>query len=327
MPGKPHKEIKDAMNKFFAKLKRLNKSKATNIILVWLMMLPGLAYLFFNNYLPMYGITIAFKRLDFSLPNVLASPYIGFENFEFLFESEAIWTYVRNTVLYNAAFILLNIFIPVSLAVLFTTIRGKRIKGVYQTLILLPHLMSWVVVTYMAFALFSGENGLFNSMIEANGGTRINFYGRNAQPYWPFILVFFNMWKGTGFIFLFYYSSILSISPSLYEAAKLDGASYWQQVRYITLPSIKPIIITIFILGIANIFRSDFGLFYLVTKNSGELYDVTQTIDMFVFNALKGSGDLVQSSAASVIQSLVGFVLVLSANLILRKVDRDNALF
>lgn len=308
-------------------IQRIKKSNIKNFILVWLMMLPGLTYLFFNNFLPMYGITIAFKRLDFSLENVLASPYIGFENFEFLFESDAILIYIRNTVLYNAAFIILNIIVPVTLAILFTSIRGKRLKGLYQTMILLPFLMSWVVVTYMAFALFSGENGLFNSWIVANGGSRINFYGERAKAFWPFILVFFNMWKGTGFTFLFYYASVIAISPNLYEAAKLDGASYWQQVKYITLPSIKPIIITMFILGIANIFRTDYGLFYLVTKNSGQLYDVTQTIDMFVFNALKGQGDLVQSSAASVMQSLVGFVLVVSANLVLRKVDSDNALF
>jgi len=298
-----------------------------NKILVWIMMVPALLYLFFNNYMPLYGITIAFKELDFSLNNIFASPWNHFENFKFLFETNDIWIYVRNTILYNLVFLVINLIVPVTMAILFTNIRGKRLKTFYQTAILLPYLMSWVIVSYIGFALFSGENGMINALITGQGGEAINFYSKDAIMYWPFILTFFNMWKGTGFTFLFYYSACLAISPSLYEAAKLDGATYWQQVRHITIPGIKPIIITMFILGLAAIVRSDYGLFYLVTKNSGQLYDVTQTIDTFVFNALKGEGDIALSSAASVLQSIVGFVLVVASNLVLKKVSPDNALF
>lgn len=306
--------------------KRKKRSFWKDAVMVWAMMIPGLLYLIINNFLPMFGITIAFKSIDFSLDNIFASPWCGLDNFKYLFESDAIWLYIRNTVLYNVAFLSINMVIPVLLAILFYFVRS-RVKRVYQTAILLPHLMSWVVVSYIGFAFFSGENGMLNALITACGGERINFYGSDAIGAWPFILIFFNTWKSVGFGFLFYYSSILSISPDLYEAAKLDGASTRKQIWHVTLPGLKPVMIMMFVMGLAGIVRSDYGLFYLVTKNSDQLFSVTQTIDTFIFNALKGQGDLVQSSAASVMQSIVGLVLILSANFILRKVDRENALF
>ena len=299
----------------------------TNSFMVVLMMLPGIAYLIINNYMPMYGMTMAFKEPDFSLDNVLFSPYCGFDNFEFLFENPMMGKYILNTVLYNIVFLVLNIVIPVTLAILFTAVRNKTAKKIYQTCILLPYLMSWVIVSYIAYALFAGEGGMINGILKSMGKETMDFYSSDAIGMWPFVLTFFNMWKGVGFTFLFYYSSIIAISPSLYEAAKLDGASYMQQVRKITLPSIKPTIIMMFILGIARIFSSDYGLFYLVTKNSGPLYPVTQTIDTFVFNSLKGAGDLTSSSAAGFLQAIIGLILVVTANLIIRKVDKESAMF
>lgn len=168
---------------------------------------------------------------------------------------------------------------------------------------------------------------MLNALIVNSGGERVNFYGMEMQAMWPFVLIFFNTWKGVGFSFLFYYSSILAISPSLYDASKLDGANFWQQVRYVTIPGIKSVMITMLIMGLAGIFRSDYGLFYMLPANSGQLYEVTQTIDTYIFNSLKGSGDLVTSSAAGILQSLVGLILVVSANLIIKKVDPDSALF
>ena len=310
-----------------AKLKKKFKFLTGNALMVWLMMLPGLAYLLINNYLPLYGLTMAFREPDFSLPSVLFSPFNGFENFEFLFQDSTIWLYVRNTILYNIAFMALNIVIPVIAAILFSNIRSKIAKKTYQTCVLFPNLMSWVIVSYIALALFSNENGMINALIKATGGTGIDFYSEDAQKYWPFILTFFNIWKTVGFQFLFYYSAMLGISPSLYEAARLDGANYRQQILHITLPSIKPTVITLFVLGLAGMMRSDYGLFYLVTSNAGPLYPVTQTIDTFVFNALKGNGDFVSSSAVGLLQSIIGFILIVSANLFLRKIDKDSALF
>ena len=306
--------------------KKTRGSMWKNSVIVLLMMTPGLVYLLINNFMPLIGLSLAFKEPDLSLENIFASPWCGFDNFALLFESDSIWLYVRNTVLYNIAFITINMILPVTMAILFTFVRGK-IKNVYQTVILLPYLMSWVIVSYVAFALFSGENGMINSIITSNGGERINFYGKDAIAAWPFILVFFNTWKGTGFTFLFYYSSIIAISPSLYDAAKLDGANFRQQVWHVTLPGIKSVMMTMLIMGISGIFRSDYGLFYLVTQNSGQLYPVTQTIDTYIFNALEGEGDLVTSSAAGILQSLVGLILVIAANVVIKKVDPDSAMF
>ena len=314
------------MNNLNNAAKKSRGSMWKNCVIVFLMMTPGLVYLLINNFMPLIGLSLAFKEPDLSLKSIFASPWCGFENFALLFESDAIWLYIRNTVLYNIAFLIINLILPVTMAILFTFVRGK-IKNVYQTGILLPYLMSWVIVSYVAFALFSGENGMINSIITSHGGERVNFYGKDAIAAWPFILVFFNTWKGTGFTFLFYYSSIIAISPSLYDAAKLDGANFRQQVWHVTLPGIKSVMMTMLIMGISGIFRSDYGLFYLVTQNSGQLYPVTQTIDTYIFNALKGEGDLVTSSAAGILQSLVGLILVVTANLIIKKVDPDSAMF
>lgn len=313
---------------FKAKSRRTQNgmTKWKNIIIVFAMMLPGLVYLLINNYMPLIGLSLAFKEPDMSLTNIFNSPWCGFENFEILFQSSDIWLYIRNTVLYNVAFILINLIVPVTMAILFTFVRGK-IKNVYQTIILLPYLMSWVIVSYVTFALFSGENGMLNAIITNAGGERINFYGKDAIGMWPFVFIFFNTWKSTGFNFLFYYSSLLSISPSLFDAAKLDGANFWQQVRYVTIPGLKSTMVTMLIMGLAGIFRSDYGLFYLLSQNSGQLYEVSQTIDTYIYNSLKGAGDLVTSSAAGILQSLIGLILVVSANLVIKKVDPDSSLF
>lgn len=316
---KPNLSISDNVKK---------KKFLSGLIKSWpliLMIFPGFTYMIINNYLPMYGITIAFRELDFSLDNVMFSPFNGFANFEFLFQTDYIWIAARNTLLYNVVFIVLGIIIPVSVAILFNTITSKFAKRVYQTNILLPNLMSWVIVSYIAFAFLGNENGFINSLLNSARGYKIDFY--TEPKYWPFILTFFHFWKGIGISMVVYLSSILGISQEYYESAKLDGAGFFKQVWYITLPCLKPTIIMLFILSVSKIFYSDFGLFYLVPKNSGPLSDVTQTIDTFVFNALKGAGDYASSSTASVLQSIFGFILILIANYTIRKVDPDNALF
>ncbi len=297
-----------------------------DILVVVLMLLPGLTYLIINNYLPMYGLTIAFRDIDYSV-GIFNSPWNNFENFEFLFQTDEIWLYIRNTILYNVVFIVLGIVVPIALAILFSNIRNKISKRIYQTCILLPFLMSWVVVSYIAYAFLSYENGFFNSIITSLGGQKIDFYMEGK--YWPFILVFFNIWKSIGYNFLFYYAAILAINPSYYEAAKLDGASYWQQLRKITIPCIKTTIVTMFILGIAKVLNSDYGLFYVVTKQcgGGALYDATMTLDSYIFVMVRENANFTQSSAAGLLQALIGFILVVSANAILRKVDPESSLF
>ncbi len=304
------------------------KRVSRDFIVVMLMMLPGIVYLFINNYMPMYGVTIAFREPDFS--NFFGSKWNDFENFTFIFETSDIWLYVRNTVLYNLVFMVLNISLPVILAILFCEIRGKISKKIYQTCILLPFLMSWVIVSYITFALFSNESGMINGILRSCGMKTIDFY--QEQKYWPFILTFFNTWKSIGYNFLFFYSAVLAINPSYYEASKIDGASYMQQVRHITLPGIKTTIITMFILSLSKMFYSDFGLFYLVTNQGGNgaLYEVTQTIDSYVYMLLKDpviGGDIYGASALGILQAVMGFILIVAANAVLRKVDPESSLF
>ena len=273
----------------------------------------------------MYGITIAFRKLDFR-KGILNSPFCGFENFRFLFASGNMGPIIRNTVLYNLVFIALGILFNVTVAILFNEIRGKLAKKLYQTSILLPHLMSMVIVSSLVFNFLSADYGFINkSILEPLTGNTISFYQEKA--YWPFILTFIHMWKGVGFGMVLYLSTLLGISVEYYEAARIDGASKWQQIKYITLPLLKPTMITMVILGISKIFNSDFGLFYQVPKNSGVLYPVTQTVDTYVYNALMNQNNIMMSSAASVAQAVIGFVLILVSNKVIAKISPDDALF
>lgn len=302
------------------------KIRWRKVIPVYILMLPALIYLIFNNYLPMFGIVIAFKNVNYQ-KGILGSDWVGLKNFEFLFSSGNAWTITRNTVLYNIAFIILGMVLGITVAVLLNEIRGKIPLKLYQTLILLPYLMSWVVVSYLAYAFLSGETGFIDNTILPFLGIdkKIAFY--QEQKYWPFILVFVNLWKNMGFNMIMYYSCILGIPNDYFEAAKVDGASKWKQITKITIPSMKTTIITLLILNIGKIFYSDFGLFYQVPRNSGMLYNVTQTIDTYVYNALMNQNNIGMSAAASFYQSVVGFVLVLAANQIIKKISREDAMF
>lgn len=294
-------------------------------IAVYAMLLPALIYFFINNYLPMYGITIAFRKLDYKL-GILNSPFCGFENFKFLFASGNMGPVIRNTLLYNIAFIIIGTVFPITVAILFNEIRSKIAKKIYQTAILLPYLMSMVIVSYLVFAFLSADTGFINKMIiETLTGKVISFYQEKA--YWPFILTFVHQWKGIGFGMVLYLSAILGISNDYYEAAKIDGATKWKQILHVTLPFLKPTVITMTILSVSRICSSDFGLFYQVPKNSGTIYSVTQTIDTYVYNALMNQNNISMSSAASVLQAIIGFVLVIAANAVIRKVSREDAIF
>ena len=295
-------------------------------IAIYIMMLPGMLYFLFNNYLPMAGITVAFRRINYRL-GIWRSPFCGLENFEFLFKSGSVFTMIRNTILYNIVFIVLGTILAIATAILLNEVRQKVLNRVYQTLILLPYLMSMVVVSYLAYAFLSGENGYINNTILPLFGIqdKIAFY--QEKKYWPFILTFVNLWKSVGFNMVIYLAAVIGISPDYYEAARIDGASKWKQITNITIPLLVPTIITLFILSVGRIFYSDFGLFYQVPRNSGAIYDVTQTIDTFVYNALMNQNNISMSSAAGFIQSVVGCILVLTANGIIRKISRENAMF
>lgn len=292
---------------------------------LYLMMLPALLYLLINNYIPMAGMVIAFKKLNFA-KGIWASPWAGLKNFKFLFASKDAWIITRNTLLYNIAFILVNMVVGIAIAILITEIRNTKLKKIYQSAILLPFLMSMVILSYIVYALLSAENGLVNnSILPLFHIDPIQWY--QEPKYWPVILIIANCWKGVGYGCLIYIASLIGIDPSFYEAARLDGASKWQEITKITLPSLVPTIITLLLLSIGRIFYSDFGLFYQVPMNSGVLFPTTNVIDTYVYRALIEQGNISMSSAAGVYQSLVGFCVVMLSNWIVRKVDKDQALF
>ena len=292
---------------------------------IYLMMLPGALYLLINNYIPMFGLVIAFKQIDFQ-KGIFESPWIGFQNFQFLFQTKDAFVITRNTLLYNIAFIILNTVIGIVFAIFICDITWKAGKKVYQSAILFPYLMSWVIVGYIVYAIFAMQYGIANkSILPAFGMDPIMWY--NDPKYWPAILIVTNTWKGIGYGCLIYISSINGIEASYFEAAELDGANKFQQIWHITLPEILPSVITLTLLSIGRIFYSDFGLFYQVPRDSGLLYSTTNTIDTYVYRGLMKLGNVGMASAAGFYQSVVGFILVLLSNWVVRKISPDNALF
>ncbi len=308
------------MNKSIRKQKHASRRQFSFL----LMILPGMAYLLINNYIPLFGIVIAFKKIDFS-KGIFKSPWVGFQNFEFLFKTDDAFIMTRNTILYNLAFIVLGTVFSVAVAILLNELRSKMARKLYQTVILLPYLISIIIVSYITYALLNTETGLFNGILTKIGKDAVYWY--SEAKYWPVILIFISMWKSVGYSAIVYLATITGIDQSLYEAASVDGAGRLTKIFRITLPLLKPTIITLVLLSVGRIFYSDFGLFYQVPMNSGALYDVTQTIDTYVYRALLQMNNLSMSSAASVFQSLVGFVTIVIVNLLVRKADKDLALF
>lgn len=285
-----------------------------------LMALPALVLLVLFKYLPMAGTVLAFKQYNIR-DGIFGSAWCGLKNFEYLFKTRDAWIITRNTLGYNLVFIVLDLVLAVTMAVILNELRQKKAAKVYQTIFMAPYFLSWVVVSFVAYAIFSVDNGFINRFF----GMEVTWYSQKAA--WPFILVFFQIWKTLGYSTVMYLGSIVGISEEYYEAALMDGATKWQQIRHITLPALRNMMIVLTILAIGKIFYADFGLFYQLPRNSGQLFSVTNVIDTYVFRALKESGNVGMASAASLYQSLVGFILVLSSNFIVRKIDKESALF
>lgn len=287
------------------------------------MALPGALYFLINNYFPMFGIFIAFKKIDYSV-GIWDSDWIGLSNFKYLFATQDAWIMTRNTILYNAAFIVVGMVVGILIAIMLYEIVNRTWQKIFQTTILLPQLISMIIVAYIVYGFLSNEAGFINKAILGDVNA-IDFY--SCKQYWPGLLLGVNTWKLMGYNGIIFLSSIAGINKSLYEAAKVDGASKMQQIFRITLPLLKPTVITLLIMQVGRIFYSDFGLFLQVPMSSGVLYSVTQTIDTYVYRALMTLNQIGKASAASVYQSVVGFVIVLVANGIVRKLDRENAMF
>lgn len=302
-----------------------NMKKLVRYWPMYIMLLPGFVYLVINNYIPMAGITVAFKQYNVR-DGIYKSPNVGLKNFEFLFKTNDAWLITRNTILYNLAFIVLDAVLAIAVAIILNEIVSKKAKQFYQTVILIPFLISMVVVSYLVFAFLSNGNGFINNtVLPAFKMDAVDWY--NQAKYWPFLLILIHVWKSLGYNCILYYATICGIDNSLYEAAAVDGANRWQRIKNITLPSIKSTIIILTLMNLGNIFRSDFGLFYQVPMNSGALLEATNTIDTYVYRGLMQTNNIGMSSAAGVYQSIVGCILVLTANLIVRRIDSDSSLF
>lgn len=291
---------------------------------LYLMMLPALIYLFINNYLPMSGLVLAFEKYNVK-DGIWGSQFVGFKNFTFLLKNNDLPILFRNTLGYNLCFILINLVLGVTLAILITEITNLKFRKAAQSSILFPFVVSIVIVSYMVRAFLDPEAGLLNHLLVSMGHQKVAWY--DTAKYWPFILIFVNTWKGVGYGCILYISSILGIDMSLYESASLDGATKFQKIRYITLPFLKPTMITVSLLSLGRVFNSDFGLFFQVPQNSGLISSTTQTIDTFVYNALITQSNVGMSAAASFFQSVMGFLMIMVFNAITRKISRENALF
>lgn len=300
--------------------KRVKKYKV-----LFVMAAPGILYLLINNYLPMFGAFIAFKEVDFSR-GILGGDWVGFRNFEYLFKTADAYLITRNTILYNAAFIILNLIASVALAIMLNELKNRLLSRFYQNVILLPYLISSVIVGYLVFSLLSMENGFINkTVLPWFGREEIMWY--NEPKYWPFILTLVKMWSSVGYLCIIYLAAVVGIDQEYYEAATIDGASKWQQITSITLPSIAPVIVIMTLLQIGRIFHADFGLFYQVPLDSGALLPATNVLDTYVYRALLKNGDIGMSSAAGLYQAVVGFVLILLSNFAVKKRNPDHALF
>ncbi len=291
---------------------------------MWSLMAIPLLLVFVFDYLPIPGIIIAFKNYRYDL-GIFGSEWVGFDNFRYFFESDVFVRIVRNTVGMNLWFMLVSTVVAVLLAVLLFEVRSRNAVKVFQTVLITPNFISYVLVAYMVFSFLNTQYGMINVIRGKFGLETIDWY--SEPKYWPFILTVTYIWKGIGMSAVTYYASLIGIDTSLFEAAEIDGANRVKVIWYIILPTLVPMVVIFSILGIGNIFRADFGLFYNVPRNVGLLYETTDVTSTFTFRTMRVIGDMGMSSAVGVLQSVVGIILVLTTNTIARKIDPNVALF
>lgn len=308
---------------------RFSKAKKTLMLLT--MVAPGAIWLLLLRYLPMGGIILAFKNYKIYpkdptfLNNLIHSKWVGLDNFKFLFTTGDSWVMIRNTLAYNIVFIILGVIIPVAFAVMMSELSKKFVAKTYQTLMFFPYFLSWVVVSYFLNAFIDAQYGLIPMAQRAAGETAVSWYTTPGP--WPYIIVFANLWKNVGYSTVLYLAAITGIDQTQYEAAAIDGASKWQQILHVTLPNLRTMIAILFILNVGKIFNADFGLFWNVPMQNGALFSVTQVIDTYIYRVLMNTGNIGQSTAAGLLQNIVGFICIIGANAIVKKIDSDSTLF
>ena len=308
---------------------RFSKAKKTLMLLT--MVAPGAIWLLLLRYLPMGGIILAFKNYKIYpkdptfLNNLIHSKWVSLDNFKFLFTTGDSWVMIRNTLAYNIVFIILGMIIPVAFAIMMSELSKKFVAKTYQTLMFFPYFLSWVVVSYFLNAFIDAQYGLIPMAQRAAGETAVSWYTTPGP--WPYIIVFANLWKNVGYSTVLYLAAITGIDQTQYEAAAIDGASKWQQILHVTLPNLRTTIAILFILNVGKIFNADFGLFWNVPMQNGALFSVTQVIDTYIYRVLMNTGNIGQSTAAGLLQNIVGFICIIGANAIVKKIDSDSTLF
>lgn len=308
---------------------RFSKAKKTLMLLT--MVAPGAIWLLLLRYLPMGGIILAFKNYKIYpkdptfLNNLIHSKWVGLDNFKFLFTTGDSWVMIRNTLAYNIVFIILGVIIPVAFAVMMSELSKKFVAKTYQTLMFFPYFLSWVVVSYFLNAFIDAQYGLIPMAQRVAGEAAVSWYTTPGP--WPYIILFANLWKNVGYSTVLYLAAITGIDQTQYEAAAIDGASKWQQILHVTLPNLRTMIAILFILNVGKIFNADFGLFWNVPMQNGALFSVTQVIDTYIYRVLMNTGNIGQSTAAGLLQNIVGFICIIGANAVVKKIDSDSTLF
>ena len=301
----------------------LLKRRENNLGL-YLMALPGFLVLFIFCYCPMFGIILAFKDYNFS-DGILGSPWVGFDNFVFFFQSGVAWRLIRNTVGLNLLFMVFGQLMGVTAAIFLNEIFEKRVAKAYQSILFFPHFISWVIVGYFTFALFNGDKGLLNNFLHVIGMEPVNWYGEASV--WPAIMTIISVWKGCGYFSIIYLAGIVGINPEYYEAARIDGAKKRHEIRYVTLPFLKPLIMVNVFLALGRVFYANFDFFVNVTRSSGQIMETTDVVDTFVVRSLTVMGDFNMSAEVGLFQGVCGLILILTANMLVNKFDKESAVF
>ena len=298
--------------------------KAADSRILILMCLPAILFFFVFSYLPMPGSYVAFTRFDYG-KGIFASEFIGLRNFQFLFKSGQLLLLLRNTVLYNLAFIIVGNFLQLTFAILLNEVQSRRYKKTAQSMMFLPYFISPVLVSLIVYNLINYDFGFISALMRSTGAVMPKLY--SSAGAWPFIIILVHLWQSTGYGTVIYFAAISGIDESMLEAAKVDGANGFQRILYITLPSLRPTVVILFLFAIGSILRGNFGLFYNLVGNNSVLFRTTDIIETYVYRAMMNSFNFSQSSAVGLFQSVVGFGIVLIANGIARRIDADSSLF
>jgi putative aldouronate transport system permease protein len=309
---KPSYNMPIMVSQYVVQINRFRRNVSKWWVL-FLMMLPGIVYYIIFRYGPMYGVIIAFKDYRI-LDGMAASPWVGFKHFNALFKSPMFGRIIRNTLVISFLKLCIGFPPPIILALLLNELRIPRLKKIIQTVTYLPHFLSWVIISGILIALFSPGDGLVNNWLKLAGQTPISFL---TEKYWfVAVLVFSEIWKEVGWGAIIYLAALSGINPELYEAATIDGATRGQQILHVSLPSIIPVIILMFILRLGRILDAGFEQIYILY--SPQVYEVSDIIDTWVFRNGIEQFRFSVATATGLFKSAIGLVLIVGSNKLIK---------